>query len=142
MDTSIFKKLIKVIALLAVIGAICYGGFMVIQALMKKSATPGPKTIEEISNLDFNNIKRIETTKTINGRYEPSEFIRIYKENLYEPFTNELSIKKSETFRCYDADGNLMMTLIDYPVDSVIELNVGGEISLYKKYTPPAESGP
>ena len=140
MSTRIIKNIAEVVAILVVVGAIAFGGFKVINAIMAKTAAPAPRTIEDITGISFDDIDHIETTKTINNKFDPNEFRRLYRSGEYEPFASELSVKKGYTYRCYDANNNLILTLTDYPKDSVIELSAKGEISLYKKFVPPPET--
>ena len=137
---NIIKKILKATLLLAVTGGIIYSGVTVITALMEKGSINSAKTISEITGIDLDKIDHIETQKTNGDNFDPSEFRRIFGANLYEPFSDNPSTKKSETYSCYDAGDNLIMTLTEYAHESVIELNVSGEISLYKKYTPPTEA--
>lgn len=137
MSINIIKKVAGLIVLLAVVGSLCYCGFRVVSALIEKTTLPGPKTIEEISKIDFGNIDHIETTR---GSLDPAEFNHLFRANLYETFSGDIDFRRSETYRCYDSENKLLMTLKNYSQSSVIELNVNGIISLYQKYTPPAET--
>ena len=135
MNTSIVKKVIKTLAILLIVAATCFGGYTVIKALMDKGASAAPQTIEQISGLQIDNFDHIENTRFGNKSTSTDEFKTLFGARTYDIYSGDQPTDKGETYRCFDSDDHLLMTVTEYLDSSVIELNVNGEIALYRQHT-------
>ena len=142
MDISVDPKkrnlvisLLRIFSTLIAVGFICSGGIGVIQAMVIKVYPPSaiPATLEEISSVEFSQIDHIQTNRTNNGRYAPSELKKNYYSNYYVQYSPEYPPSGTNIFyNCYDKDNALLFTLVDYNHDGLIEVTVGDDALYYQ----------